>query len=230
MLKLDVYTIQGEKSGKITLPESVFGSAVNLPLLAQAVHIHRQNQRQYNSHAKVRSEVSGGGRKPWKQKGTGRARQGSIRSPQWRGGGIIFGPRSSDKRSKHLSKKMRAVALRSALSLKAGEQHIYVFDSLSLDNPKTAEIRKNLTALFDKGHVLFISQTPSSGFLKSVRNIPGWQYGGMDMLSIYNILDSKFVVLDKSAVAQLSTRFEATAAAVPAAEEAAPAVEADKQD
>jgi large subunit ribosomal protein L4 len=232
MLKLDTYNIKGEKSWTITLPDQVFGAEVNMPLLAQAIHIYRQNQRQYNAHAKIRSEVRGGGRKPWRQKGTGRARQGSIRSPQWRGGGIIFGPRSVDKRPKRLSKKMRAAALRSALSLKANEQGIFVFDSLALDNPKTAEIRKSLTGLFAQGNVLFVAQTPSAGFLKSVRNIPGWQCGGLDMLNIYNILDNRFIVLEKSAVDQLATRYTSAdepKTTKPAAKKKAADVEADSQ-
>ena len=138
MPKVSLYNVSGEQVGDIELEESIFGIEVNQHVLYEAVKNQLANKRQGTQSTKTRSEVRGGGRKPWRQKGTGRARQGSIRSPQWKGGGVVFAPKPRDHSYK-LPRKVRQLAMRSALSSKVSSEEILVLDSLSLEAPKTRE-------------------------------------------------------------------------------------------
>jgi len=143
MPKVALYNVSGEQVGDIELKEDVFGIEINTHVMYEAVKVYLANQRQGTQSAKTRSEVRGGGRKPWRQKGTGRARQGSIRSPQWKGGGVIFAPKPRDYSMK-LPKKIRRLALKSAFSAKAEANEIIVLDALTMEAPKTKEMLKVL--------------------------------------------------------------------------------------
>lgn len=146
-MKTDIYNIKGKKDGSITLPEGVFGVEMNEDLLHQVIVGMQSNARTNVAHVKDRSEVAGGGKKPWKQKGTGRARHGSSRSPIWRGGGITFGPRNERNFTKKINKKMRIKALYMALSNKVSDNEIIFVDTLGIDTPKTAEALKVIQGL-----------------------------------------------------------------------------------
>ena len=151
MPKVAVYDMEGRQVGEIDLNEEVFGVEVNQALLHQAIVMYEANKRQGTSSTKTRGEVRGGGRKPWRQKGTGRARHGSIRSPQWRGGGVVFGPRPREWRQA-MPKKARRAALRSALSAKVASGDLVVLDKLEIPEPKTQHMAQVLKAFQAKTH------------------------------------------------------------------------------
>ena len=198
-MKVDVYNQKGEKLEKqANLEPAIFEVEPNGDLMAQYVRVYLNNQRQGTAATKTRSDVSGGGRKPWPQKGTGRARHGSIRSPLWRGGGVAHGPRPGHPRL-NISKKMRRAALFSALSQKAHEKEIVVLDDLELADYKTAAVAKLLDKLKLTRSVLFILPTSESKVVGSVRNLVRVTAAQAKQLNAHDCLKADaLVILEKS--------------------------------
>lgn len=203
MPKVAVYNIEGEQVGDLDLKDEVFGVEVNEALMHQAVVRYLANQRQGTVSTKTRGEVSGGGRKPWRQKGTGRARHGSTRSPIWVGGGTVFGPKPRDYRQA-MPKKARRAALRSALSGKVREGSFIVVDSLQLEVPRTKEmarILKNLSAAGERA--LIVTVDGDRNVVLSARNLPGVSSSRARDLNVYDVLDHSKMIVTKDAVAQI---------------------------
>ncbi len=198
MPKVAVYNIKGEKVGEIELKDSVFGVPVNVPVMHEAVLNYLANQRQGTHSTKTRGEVRGGGRKPWRQKGTGRARQGSIRAPQWIKGGVVFGPKPRDYSYK-LPKKVKRLALKSALSSKVRDNEIIVLDEFKLEQPKTkkvVEVLKN----FNVDNALIVIPEGEKNIELSARNIPGVKTLYANSLNTYDILKYDKFIITKDAV------------------------------
>ncbi|MGE8004604.1 50S ribosomal protein L4 [Lysinibacillus sp. NPDC093216] len=199
MTKVSVLSQTGASVGEIELNDAIFGIEPNEAVLFDAVVAQRASLRQGNHKVKNRSEVAGGGRKPWRQKGTGRARQGSIRSPQWRGGGIVFGP-TPRSYSYKLPKKVRRLALKSALSAKVVEQNFLVLDALTLTAPKTKEFTKILKDLSLEKKSLFVTADLDENVALSARNIPGVTVLTANGINVLDLLGHEKVVFTKSAV------------------------------
>lgn len=202
MPKVALYNQQGERIGEIELSDAVFGIEPNEHVLYQAVIAQRANMRQGTHKTKTRGEVRGGGRKPWRQKGTGRARQGSIRAPQWVGGGVVFGPQPRSYRIK-LNKKVRRLALRSALSLKVLENKLIVLDQLTFEQPKTkamVEVLKNLKT--DKKSLIVLGE-PNDNVMLSARNIPGVHTLTAGSINVLDLLHHDTIVLTQDAVQKI---------------------------
>lgn len=201
-----VYNMSGEQVGEIELSEAVFGITPNESVVHDVVKNHLANKRQGTQSALTRAEVSGGGRKPWRQKGTGRARQGSTRAPQWTHGGIVFAPKPRDY-SYTLNKKVRRLALKSALSDKAARQNIVVIDAIRVDAPKTREFAAFLKAVNVTGKALVVTAEADTNVVKSGRNIPGCQVTFANLINVYDIVNAKQLVLDKAALAKIEEVF-----------------------
>ncbi|MGG3449684.1 50S ribosomal protein L4 [Domibacillus aminovorans] len=199
MAKVKVLNQTGSEIGDIELNDAVFGIEPNEHVVFEAVVMQRASLRQGNHKVKGRSEVRGGGRKPWKQKGTGRARQGSIRSPQWRGGGIVFGPNPRSYSYK-LPKKVRRLALKSALSSKVQEQNILVLETLSFDAPKTKEFVTVLKNLSVDSKALIVTDTVNEFVALSARNIPGVTVVEAAGINILDLLGHDKLIMTKAAV------------------------------
>ena len=206
MLKTNVYNMSGELVGEIELSEAVFGVTPNQSVVHDVVKNHLANCRQGTQSALTRAEVSGGGRKPWKQKGTGRARQGSTRAPQWTHGGIVFAPKPRDY-SYTLNKKTRRLALKSALSAKAMEQNIVVIDSIKMEAPKTKEFAAFLNAVGVQGKALVVTAAADQNGVKSGRTIPGCEVTFANLLNVYDIVNAKKLVVDKAALQKIEEVF-----------------------
>ena len=202
MPKVSLLNQTGSSVGEIELNDAVFGIAPNSNVLFDAVVAQRASLRQGNHKVKNRSEVAGGGRKPWKQKGTGRARQGSIRSPQWRGGGVVFGPVPRSYSYK-LPKKVRRLALRSALSAKVLEQNFIVLESLMFDAPKTKDFLKVLKDLSIEKKALFVTAELDENVAKSARNIPGVSVVSATGINVLDLLGHDKIVVTKAAVEKI---------------------------
>lgn len=200
-LSLPVFNLKGEKVGRISLPQEIFGVKVNMPLLSQAVRVYQANGRQGNSSTKTRGLIRGGGRKPWKQKGTGRARQGSIRSPQWRGGGIVFGPKPRDY-SLNLPAKMRKAALRSALTSRV--EDIVVVNEFKLTKPKTKQVREALDRLNMTGKTLVVLPEHDPSVAQASRNMPAVRLIRASGLNALDVLSAKKLLFAKDAVKKLT--------------------------
>ncbi|MBQ1681204.1 MAG: 50S ribosomal protein L4 [Agathobacter sp.] len=201
MAKVAVYNMEGKEVEKIDLADSVFGVEVNEHLVHLAVLQQQANDRQGTQKAKTRSEVRGGGRKPWRQKGTGHARQGSIRAPQWTGGGVVFAPVPRDYSFK-LNKKEKRIALKSALSSKVADEKFVVVDELKLDEIKTkkfAEVLKNLNV----NKALVVLNDMDTNVIASAANIPGVKTAQTNEINVYDILKYDTVVTTKAAVATI---------------------------
>ena len=201
-----VFNMAGKQVGEIELSEALFGVEVNESVVHDVVKNHLANRRQGTQSALTRAEVSGGGRKPWRQKGTGRARQGSTRAPQWVHGGIVFAPKPRDY-SYTLNKKSRRLALKSVLSAKAAEANIVVIDSIKMDAPKTAEFAKFLAAVGCDCKCLVVTAAADQNVVKSGRNIPGCEVTFANVINVYDILNAKKLVLDKAALAKIEEVF-----------------------
>jgi large subunit ribosomal protein L4 len=201
MPKVTVYNMQGDQVGELDLHDDVFAAKVNQALLHEAVTVYQASLRQGTHSTKTRSMVSGGGKKPWRQKGTGRARVGSIRSPIWRGGGIIFGPQPR-KYGVKMVKKARRLALKSALSDKVNQGNMIVLDELNMSEPKTKEMIKMLNAI-NAQNALVVVDAPNENVEKSARNIPGVQPVQATGINVYNILAHDKLVMTKKAVAKV---------------------------
>ena len=206
MLKTNVYDMSGKLVGEIELSEAVFGVEVNESVVHDVVKNHLANKRQGTQSALTRAEVSGGGRKPWRQKGTGRARQGSTRAPQWTHGGIVFAPKPRDY-SYTLNKKAKRLALKSALSSKASEQNIIVIDSIKMDAPKTKEFAAFLAAVGAEKKPLVVTAAADQNVVKSGRNIPGCEVTFANLLNVYDIVNANKLVVDKAALAVIEEVF-----------------------
>ena len=206
MLKTNVYDMSGKLVGEIELSEAVFGVTPNESVVHDVVKNHLANKRQGTQSSLTRAEVSGGGRKPWRQKGTGRARQGSTRAPQWTHGGIVFAPKPRDY-SYSLNKKSRRLALKSVLSAKAAEQNIVVIDSIKMDAPKTAEFAKFLAAVNADCKCLVVTAAADQNVVKSGRNIPGCEVTFANLINVYDVLNAKKLVVDKAALQKIEEVF-----------------------
>lgn len=201
MPTIGLFNKEGQKVGDIQLSESVFGVEVNEFALHQVVVAQLANKRQGTQSAKTRAEVSGGGIKPWRQKGTGRARQGSTRSPQWIHGGIVFAPKPRDYRVS-VPKSMRRVAMKSALTSKVKDNEMIVLESLELEAPKTKEIVKMLAAL-NAGKTLIVTAESNENIYKSARNIQGVEVLPVNNLNVYDILKYEKFIVTKDAVSKI---------------------------
>lgn len=202
MPKVAVYNLEGQTVGEMELSDVVFGAPVNEALLHQAVVMYLANQRQGTASTKTRGEVRGGGRKPWRQKGTGRARHGSIRSPIWVGGGVVFGPKPREYRQK-MPKKARRAALRSALSEKVREGNLIVLESLTLPEPKTKLMAGVLNRLAAERKPLIVLAERDRNVELSTRNLPGAATMQATDVNVYQVLVHDKLVLTKDAVAKL---------------------------
>jgi large subunit ribosomal protein L4 len=200
-----LYNTSGEQVGELALSEEIFGAEVNESVLHDAVVAQLANRRLGTHNTKTRSEVSGGGRKPWRQKGTGRARAGTTRSPIWRGGGIVFGPHPRDY-SYSLPRKVRRLALKSALSAKVNDGDILVLDSLALEGPKTKDMVKILGALKVED-ALLVTAARDEAVEKSARNIPNIKPLVANGLNVYDLLAYDKLVITKEAVARVEEVF-----------------------
>ncbi|MBS4201549.1 50S ribosomal protein L4 [Bacillus sp. FJAT-49732] len=199
MPKVAVYNQAGSKVGEIELNESIFGIEPNNHVLFEAIVMQRASLRQGTSKVKNRSEVRGGGRKPWRQKGTGRARQGSIRSPQWRGGGIVFGPVPRSYSYK-LPKKVRRLAIKSALSAKVLEENVLVLESLNFEAPKTKDFVAVLSNLPVGKKALVVTEALNENVALSARNIPGVTVVDASNISVLDVVGHNTLILTKAAV------------------------------
>ncbi len=202
MPKVALYNVSGSQVGEIELSEQVFGLTPNVHVLHDAVVMQQASLRAGTHKTKGRSEVRGGGRKPWKQKGTGRARQGSIRSPQWKGGGTVFGP-TPRSYSYKLPRKVRRLAIRSALSSKVKDNEIIVLDQLSLNQPKTKEMAGILNNLKIERKALIVGLNYDDNVAMSARNIPGVKFVAADGINVLDVLVYDKLIITKDAVAKV---------------------------
>ena len=201
MATVKVYNMEGNEVGTLELNDKVFGVEVNEHLMHLAVVSQLANKRQGTQSAKTRSEVSGGGRKPWKQKGTGHARQGSTRAPQWTHGGVVFAPKPRDYSVK-MNKKEKALAIKSALTSRVAEEKIYVLDALTLDEIKT----KKMVAVLDSLKVekaLVVLDKKDENVILSAKNLPNVRTTMSNAINVYDILKYGSLVITKDAVAQI---------------------------
>ena len=201
MANVSVYNIEGKEVGKIDLSDAVFGVEVNEHLVHMAVASQLANNRQGTQKAKTRSEVSGGGRKPWRQKGTGHARQGSTRAPQWTGGGVVFAPVPRDYSFK-MNKKEKRAALKSVLTSKVQENKFIVLDELKLAEVKTKEMKKVLDNL-KVNNALVIIGDDSENVALSARNIAGVQTASVNTINVFDMLKYNTIIATKSSVASI---------------------------
>ncbi len=205
MPKVPVFNVGGEQVDEIELEDRIFAAPVRADLMHQVVLMFLAGQRQGTHKVKSRSEVRGGGRKPWRQKGTGRARQGSIRSPQWKGGGVVFGPTPRDYKYT-LPKKIRRQALYSALSSKLDEGKLIVIEGISLPENKTKHMAQ-LLGRFDLTKALIVDSAKQEGTLLASRNIRGIKYVDANGMNVYDLLRHDHLVLTRDAVAKVQEVF-----------------------
>ena len=201
MSKVSVYNMEGNQVGDLELNDAVFGVEVNEHLVHMAVVSQLANSRQGTQSAKTRSEVRGGGRKPWRQKGTGHARQGSTRAPQWTGGGVVFAPKPRDYVVK-LNKKEKKLAIKSALTSRVNENKFIVIDGLKLDEIKTKALAQSLENLKVSKALIILSENDQNVIL-SARNVPKVKTTLTNTINVYDILKYDTVVIDKAAVAKI---------------------------
>ena len=206
MSTIKVLNMAGVEVGTVELNDSIFGIEPNQAVVHEVVKHHLANCRQGTQSALTRAEVSGGGKKPWRQKGTGHARQGSTRAPQWTHGGIVFAPKPRSY-SYVLNKKVKRLAMKSALSAKAAANEIIVVDSIKLDSIKTKDFRAFLTAINAEGKSLVVTPAKDEIVIKSARNIPGVQTSMANLINVYDILKAKYLVIDKEALAVIEEVF-----------------------
>ena len=205
MANAKLFNMAGQQVGEIELSEAIFGIEPNKAVIHEVVKNHLANCRQGTQSALTRAEVSGGGKKPWRQKGTGHARQGSTRAPQWTHGGFVFAPKPRDY-SYSLNKKVKRLALKSALSAKAAEGNILVVDALELNEIKTKTMKEFLNAIGASKSVV-ITPAVNEKVVKSTRNIPGVVSTTATILSVYDIVNAKQLVIDKAALAIIEEVF-----------------------
>ena len=199
MLKVAIINTQGEHVGEIELKENIFGVEVRSDVMHQVVKMQLANRRQGTHSTKTRAEVRGGGRKPWRQKGTGRARVGSSRNPVWTGGGVVFGPKPRDY-GFTMPKKIKRLALKSALSSKVVEKQLLVIDDFNLDRPKTSDMTQILKNLNIDKKALIVTAHEDNNLRLSARNIPGVKTIMPNTLNVYDLLYYDNLILTKDAV------------------------------
>ena len=202
MANVSVYNMEGSEVGKMDLNDKVFAVEVNEHLMHMAVTLQLANKRQGTQKAKTRSEVSGGGRKPWRQKGTGHARQGSIRAPQWTGGGMVFAPVPRDYSFK-MNKKEKAGAIKSALTSRVNENKFFVLDSLKFDEIKTKKMVNVLDALKVNKALVILDGEDNDNVALSARNIAGVRTVPVNAINVYDILKYETVIITKNAVSKI---------------------------
>ena len=206
MPKTFVFDMSGKQVGEIELSAAVFGVEPNAAVVHDVVKNHLANCRQGTQSALTRAEVSGGGRKPWRQKGTGRARQGSTRAPQWTHGGIVFAPKPRSY-AYTLNKKVKRLALKSALSAKVAENNLVVIDSIKMDSIKTKTFANFLNAVGAEKKPLVVTAEADQNVVKSGRNIPGCEVTFANLLNVYDIVNANKLVVDKAALAKIEEVF-----------------------
>ena len=206
MSSMKVLNMAGAEVGTVELSDAIFGIEPNPVVVHEVVKNHLANCRQGTQSALTRAEVSGGGKKPWRQKGTGHARQGSTRAPQWTHGGIVFAPKPRDY-SYVLNKKVKRLALKSVLSAKAASGELIVVDAIELPAIKTAEFKKFLTAVKADGKAVVVTPEKNDTIVKSARNIPGVLTTTATILSVYDLLNAKYLVVDQRALATIEEVF-----------------------
>ncbi len=201
MANVSVYNMEGKEVGQLELNDTIFAAPVNEHLVHMAVVLQLANKRQGTQKAKTRSEVRGGGRKPWRQKGTGHARQGSIRSPQWKGGGVVFAPTPRDYSFK-MNRKEKAAAIKSVLSSKVADEKFIVLDNLSFEEPKTKKMKEVMDNL-KVNKALVITEQDAANVALSTKNIPAVRSVYSNAVSVYDLLKYDTVVITKAAVAAI---------------------------
>ena len=211
MSSMKVLNMAGAEVGTVELNDEIFGITPNPVAVHEVVKNHLANCRQGTQSALTRAEVSGGGRKPWRQKGTGRARQGSTRAPQWTHGGIVFAPKPRSY-SYVLNKKVKRLALKSVLSAKAAQGEIVVVDKIALDAIKTKDFRAFLNAVKADGKSLVVTPAKDEIVVKSARNIPGVVTSPAKLINVYDLLNAKTLVIDKDALAVICLLYTSDAA------------------
>ena len=206
MSTINVVSMTGRKVGTVELNDAIFGIEPNQAVVHEVVKNHLANCRQGTHSALTRGEVSGGGKKPWRQKGTGHARQGSTRAPQWTHGGIVFAPKPRSY-SYVLNKKVKRLAMKSALSAKLAAGEIIVVNHIKMDNIKTKDFRAFLNAIKADGKALVVTPAMDEIIVKSARNIPGVETTFAKLMNVYDILKAKYLVIDKEALAVIEEVF-----------------------
>ncbi|WP_103981212.1 50S ribosomal protein L4 [Helcococcus massiliensis] len=199
MPNVNVLDIKGNKVSSLDLPESLFAVEVNEHTVYEVVKNHLANKRQGTQSAKTRAEVRGGGKKPWRQKGTGRARQGSIRSPQWRGGGVVFAPKPRDY-SYTLPKKVKRLALKSVLTTKVLDEELIVLNDLNLDSISTKEAKNVLQAINAKNKAYLVVAEANENVYKSFRNIPNVEVVVVNNMNVYDLVKHDSLVMTEAAI------------------------------
>lgn len=206
MAKVKVYNMQAEEVGQVNLPDDLFAVEYNEPLIHEVVVAYNANQRQGTKSTLTRSEVRGHAKKPWRQKGTGRARQGSTKGPQWRGGGVVFAPKPRDF-SKKVNKQKKRYALLSALSTKLKDGQVVVLDKFAFENPKTKDAQAFLNAFKFEGSVLVVNDANDKNIKLSTANIPSLSIEEASDLNAYEVVASKNIVLTESAIKQIEEAY-----------------------
>ncbi len=212
-MKVEVYNLENEVVGEVELPENIFGITWNERLISQVLRAQLANRRRPWAHAKGRGEVRGGGRKPWRQKGTGRARHGSSRSPLWVGGGKAHGPNKMRDYSQKVNKTMKWVSLFTALSRKFKDNEIKVFDSLAIQEPKTKILSQKLRPILGltkkqrKFDVLLVADKENKNMIKASRNLPKTKAVPAESLNLYDVLNYKNFFIDRDSIAAIGRHF-----------------------
>ena len=200
-MKISVLDIKGSKVEDVNLNDEIWDIEPHKQAIFDSIMAQKANMRQGTHKVKNRSEVSGGGRKPWKQKGTGRARQGSIRSPQWRGGGVVFGPNTNRNYTLHVNRKVRKLAMKSALSFKAKNNQVMILNSLEMEKASTKEFVSILKTLkIDDKKISLVTKEPNNIVTNSSNNIPNIKHFEITKLSVKDIIDSNLLLLTKDVV------------------------------
>ena len=206
MSTIKVVNMAGQEVGSVELSDAIFGIEPNMHVVHEVVKNHLANCRQGTQSALTRAEVSGGGKKPWRQKGTGRARQGSTRAPQWTHGGIVFAPKPRSY-SYVLNKKVKRLALKSVLSAKAADGEIIVVDKISMDEIKTKTFAKFLAAVKADGKSVVVTPEVNQNVVRSARNLPGVVTAPARLINVYDLINAKYLVVDKDALAVIEEVF-----------------------
>jgi len=206
MSTINVVSMAGRKTGEVELNDAIFGIEPNMTVVHEVVKNHLANCRQGTQSALTRAEVSGGGKKPWRQKGTGRARQGSTRAPQWTHGGIVFAPKPRSY-SYVLNKKVKRLALKSVLSSKVADGELIVVDKIEMNEIKTKTFRRFLDAVKADGKAVVVTPEVNANVVKSARNLPGVVTAPAKLINVYDLVNAKYLVLDKDALAVIEEVF-----------------------
>ena len=206
MSTIKVFDMAGKETGSVELSDAIFGIEPNMSVVHEVVKNHLANCRQGTQSALTRAEVSGGGRKPWRQKGTGRARQGSTRAPQWTHGGIVFAPKPRSY-SYVLNKKVKRLALKSVLSAKVADGELIVVDKIEMGEIKTKTFRQFLDAVKADGKTMVVTPEVNANVVRSARNLPGVVTAPAKLINVYDLVNAKYLVVDKDALAVIEEVF-----------------------